>query len=188
MPHPEAPALADQPHAPEARLDTTPEGLKPTDPGWFVVNAADCRWYGHPTFGACASLEGDAKFAQVGVNIHVLQPGQPACMYHRERDQEGFLVLSGECLLLVDGHERALKAWDYVHCPQATDHVFVGAGQGPCAILMLGARSLPGVHYPRSDLALRHEAGVETATDSPEEAYAPFAKWEPCPSPWAELG
>ena len=76
----------------------------------------------------------------IGINIQVLQPGEPNCMYHGETGQEDFLVLSGECLLLIEGEERPLKQWDFVHSPPWTEHVFVGAGDGPCVILMVGAR------------------------------------------------
>jgi uncharacterized cupin superfamily protein len=157
---------------PEAPLERAGEGLEPRGEGWFVVNAAEARWRESPWFGAYTRFEGDAHFPQVGVNIGVLQPGQPSCMYHREGDQEDFLVLQGECLLLVEGEERRLRQWDFVHCPAWTDHVFVGAGDGPCALLALGARTDAGVVYPRSELALRHGAGVEQETPEPEEAYA----------------
>ena len=122
-------------------------------------------------------------FAQVGYTLAVLQPGQPNGLYHREDNQEDFLVLSGECLLLVEGEERRLQAWDFVHCPPGTEHIFVGAGDGPCVIFMAGARRgwpNKGIVYPRSELALRHGAGVETETE-PAEAYAPFPKWQPGP-------
>src|SRR5690242_5182210 len=127
----------------EARLERTEAGLVPQGEGWFVVNAKEARWFEHDTFGSWTRFEGEdeAHFKQIGVNIGVLNPGQPACMYHGEDDQEDFLVLSGECLLLVEGEERHLKAWDFFHCANTTEHVFVGAGDGPCAILALGARS-----------------------------------------------
>ena len=126
----------------------------------------------------------------VGVKLVVLSPGQPNGLYHHETNQEDFLVLSGECLLLIEGEERRLRAGDFVHCPPETEHVFVGAGDGPCAIFMLGGRTRPEVLvYPRSDVALRHGAGVETETRDADEAYAPFADWEPDPEglerpPW----
>ncbi len=106
----------------------------------------------------------------------MLEPGQPACMYHGEDEQEDFLVLAGECLLLIEGEERPLKAWDFVHCPKSTEHVFVGAGSGPCAVLAVGSRSGGGVVYPASELAQRHGAGVAAETHSPEEAYAGFKR------------
>jgi uncharacterized cupin superfamily protein len=102
----------------------------------------------------------------------VLEPGQAACYYHGEDEQEDFLVLSGECLLLIEGQERRLGAWDFVHCPQWTEHVFVGAGDGLCAVLAVGTRSDGDVIYPASELARRHRAGVEHETRAPEEAYA----------------
>jgi uncharacterized cupin superfamily protein len=103
-------------------------------------------------------------------------------MYHRESNQEDFLVLSGECLLLVEGEERRLQAWDFVHCPPGTDHIFVGAGDGPCVIFMAGARTNPrDTVYTRNDVALKHGAGVENETPESREAYAPFPKWEDGP-------
>ncbi len=102
----------------------------------------------------------------------MLDPGQPACYYHREDEQEDFLVLSGECLVLIEGEERALRQWDFVHCPPWTEHVFVGAGDGPCAILAVGSRRQGDVVYPVSELALKHGAGVETETAVPQVAYA----------------
>jgi uncharacterized cupin superfamily protein len=158
---------------PEAPLRRTDAGLVPEGEGWFVVNARDALWK-EGAFGSYTRFEGDARFPQLGINIGVLHPGQAACMYHREEDQEDFLVLSGECLLLVEGEERPLRAWDFVHCPPWTEHVFVGAGSGPCAILAVGGRSGTGVVYPRAEVALRHGAGVEQETTSGEEAYASF--------------
>jgi uncharacterized cupin superfamily protein len=148
-------------------------GHVPKGEGWFVVNAREARWL-DGDFGAYTRFEGEPRFGQIGINIGVLQPGQAACMYHGENEQEDFLVLSGECLLLVEGEERPLKAWDFVHCPPWTEHVFVGAGGGPCAILAIGGRTGGNVVYPRSELALRHKAGVEEETTEPTVAYAGF--------------
>jgi uncharacterized cupin superfamily protein len=160
---------------PEAPLRRTDAGLVPEGEGWFVVGAREARWWHTEELGRACTFEGDAGFGQVGVNIHVLDPGEPNCMYHGEGCQEDFLVLAGECLLLVEGEERPLRAWDFVHCPPWTEHVFVGAGNGPCVILMVGARDPDaGVYYPVAEVALRHGAGVETETDSPPEAYARF--------------
>ena len=116
------------------------------------------------------------RFSQVGINIGVLAPGQPACMYHGEDEQKDFLVLHGECLLLIEGEERRLRAWDFVHCPAGTDHIFVGAGDGPCVIVMVGSRAPHTIVYPVSELARKHGAGAEQETDSPPEAYAPFER------------
>lgn len=157
---------------PEAQLKHAEHGLEPASEGWFVLNARDAKWLdGH--FGAYTRFEGDdARFKQLGFNIGVLAPGQAACYYHGENDQEDFLVLSGECLLLIEGEERPLRQWDFVHCPPWTEHVFVGAGDGPCAILAVGTRTSHETVYPRSELALRHGAGVERETRNPREAYA----------------
>lgn len=165
---------------PEAPLERSTHGLAPSGPGWFVLNARDARWLNGPAFGSFTPFEDReaAKFEQVGFNIAHLQPGQPACMYHREEDQEGFLVLAGEALLLVEGEERPLKAWDFFHCPAGTDHVIVGAGERGCTVIGIGSRTKRAVVYPASELAQRHKAGVEQETSDPSEAYAPFPKDE----------
>ena len=163
---------------PEAPLNQTEAGLVPDGEGWFVLNAREAQWL-EGDFGAYTRFEGETRFEQLGINIGVLAPGQPACMYHRENAQEDFLVLSGECLLLVEGEERRLKAWDFFHCPPWTEHVFVGAGDGPCAILAVGARSTKGVVYPESELAQRHKAGVAQETSEPAEAYKDFTPDQP---------
>jgi uncharacterized cupin superfamily protein len=141
---------------------------------WFVVNVADAQARKRERRGILVEFDapGD-RFPDIGVNIRVLEPGQPAGLYHRENVQEDFLVLSGECLAIVEGEERRLRAWDFFHCPAGTTHVFVGAGEGPCAVLMVGARG-PGkeLHYPADEAAARHGASVGEATSSPREAYA----------------
>jgi len=157
--------------APEAEFERTGGGLVPVGTGWFVLNARDARWL-EGAFGAYTPFEGEARFPAIGINIGVLEPGQPACYYHGENEQEDFLVLSGECRLLIEGEERPLRAWDFVHCPAWTRHVFVGAGDGPCAILAVGTRSSDEVVYPVSELAQRHGAGVPTETGDPREAYS----------------
>ncbi|MEK6250975.1 MAG: cupin domain-containing protein [Actinomycetota bacterium] len=161
----------------ETPLKRTDHGLVPEAEGWFVVNARDARWLDDGALGVYTPFAGDARFPKVGINLAVLEPGQPGSMYHREDEQEDFLVLAGKCLLLIEEQERELRAWDFVHCPAWTDHVFVGAGDGPCAILMIGSRTPDaGVVYPESDLARRHGAGVEQETDSADEAYRPYPK------------
>ncbi len=166
------------PMVPEAPLERDDTGLAPRGEGWFVVNARESRWL-DGEFGAYTRFEGDVRFSQMGVNIAVLQPGQPACRYHGEADQEGFLVLSGECLLLIEGQERRLRPWDFVHCPPWTEHVLVGAGAGPCAVLGVGTRTSREVVYPASELAQRHRAGAREETHDPSEAYADTAPDQP---------
>jgi uncharacterized cupin superfamily protein len=166
----------------EAQLEQTANGLVPNGDGWFVVNARDARWWHHDTFGSAVTFEGETPFPDFGINIQVLEPGQPNCMYHGENAQEDFLVLAGECLLLVEGEERPLKQCDFVHCPPWTQHVFVGAGDGPCAILMVGARPKhEELLYPVSDVARKHGAGVDQEATAGREAYAAFAKSEEGP-------
>ena len=167
---------------PEAPLRKTDAGLVPEGDGWFVVNAREARWWRHDAFGSATTFEneGEARFKEFGINIQVLEPGQPNCMYHGENAQEDFLVLFGECLLLVEGEERPLKQWDFVHCPPWTQHVFVGAGDGPCGILMVGARpEQEELLYPVAEVARKHDAGVEQETTSGKEAYAPFSRSVP---------
>jgi uncharacterized cupin superfamily protein len=160
---------------PEASYERADEGVVAAGDGWFVVNATEARWF-EGDFGALTRFEGPtSRFAALGIKIGVLAPGQPACMYHGEDEQEDFLVLAGECLLLIEGEERRLGAWDFVHCPAWTEHVFVGAGDGPCTILAVGTRTRGGLIYPASDLAQRHGAGVDKETSEPNEAYSGFA-------------
>ncbi len=160
-----------------ADLRETEGGLEPVGEGWFVVNVADAQAHVHDELGSYIPFESrDARFPEFGINVHVLRPGQPNAMYHGEDSQEDFLVLHGECLLLVEGEEHHLRAWDFFHCPNWTEHVFVGAGDGPCAILMVGTRKQHegGVRYPVSEVALRHGAGVDAETSDGKVAYARY--------------
>jgi uncharacterized cupin superfamily protein len=144
---------------------------------WFIVNVADAPAERHAVAGTYVPFESkDNRFEDFGINIHVLQPGQPNSKYHSESVQEDFLVLSGECLAIIEDEEHRLKAWDFVHCPPGTNHVFVGAGEGPCAILMVGARR-PGAtaHYPVSELAARYGASAARSTSEGREAYADWS-------------
>ena len=146
-------------------------------PDWFVRNVADNEWWVNEKFGARTMLVPEGS--QVGVRIHVFEPGKPNTLYHRESQQEGFLVVEGECLLIVDGEERLLRPWDYFHCAPGATHSLIGAGDGPCVMVTLGARGEgETILYARDDVALGHDAGVEQETDTPREAYAPFPKWE----------
>ena len=153
-----------------ARLEPREAGLTPVTDGWFVVGVAEAPWWTNEALGAACVLEGDEiAFPDVGVTLAVLQPGQPSGVHHRESNQEDFLVLAGECLLIVEGEERPLRAWDFVHCPPETEHIFVGAGDGPCAILMTGARNgwpeHTGIVYTRSEAALAARRGRRDRDD-----------------------
>lgn len=165
---------------PEAPLSDNGSGLAPAGDGWFVVNVRDAEWWDSQTFGSgCAFESREFAFPQVGVNISVLMPGEPSCLYHGESSQEAFLVLSGECKLIVEGEERPLRQWDFFHCPPGVEHVFVGAGDGPSAILMIGARAADEkLLYPVSELAARYGASAEQETPDPQVAYARFQRPE----------
>jgi uncharacterized cupin superfamily protein len=170
---------------PEAPLEQTETGVVPAGEGWFVVNAREARWFESDGLGLYTQFEGpDVRFAQLGIGLGILRPGEPSSMYHGEEAQEGFLVLSGECLVIVEGQERLLRAWDFFHCPEWTEHIFVGAGDGPCLVLAVGARKPGrGVRYTVDEAALRHGAGVEKETSDPREAYARFGDDRPIPCP-----
>jgi uncharacterized cupin superfamily protein len=171
----------------EARLEDSGTGLAPTENGWFVVNVRNATWLNSDDFGSgCVFDSHDAGFEQVGINISVLLPGEPNCLYHSESQQESFLVLSGECKVLVEGEERPLRQWDFVHCPAGTEHVFVGAGDGPSAVLMIGSRREDAAHYPVNEVAAKYDASVKEATDEPAEAYADWRREprRPAPNPW----
>ncbi len=157
----------------EAKVQKTEVGVIPQGEGWFVLNARDVSWIRSEERGQDTDFEGGQDWTQLGFRIHVLMPGQRNGMYHRERSQEDFLVVVGECLLVIEGEERRLKAWDFVHCPPWTHHVFIGAGDGPCVIVMTGSRAGGfEVVYPVSEAAAKHGASVLEETSKPAEAYA----------------
>lgn len=170
----------------EARLEDHGSGLAPATEGWFVVNVRDAEWWSSDSRGAAcwfANEYGDppVEFEHVGINVTVLEAGQSS-VYHAEANQEAFLVLAGECRLLVEGQERLLRAWDFFHCPPWTEHAFVGASVGPCAVLMIGAHRSPQVRYPESELAARYGASVGEETSDPGQVYAsaePFRRERP---------
>jgi uncharacterized cupin superfamily protein len=163
----------------EARLRKTDAGLVVETGGWFVLNARDVPWWRHEARGQDTDFEGKQEFRQLGFRIHVLMPGQANGMYHGERGQEDFLVVSGECVLVIEGEERRLKPWDFVHCPPWTQHIFVGAGEGPCVIVMTGSR-VGGFQalYPVNEVAAKYDASVLEETTKPKEAYARFGREE----------
>ena len=175
----------------EAPLQETPAGLEPTGDGWFVVNVRDTAWLVHDAFGSGCTFESrqNGHFPELGINISVVAPGQPLCLYHEENAQEAFLVLAGECTLLVNGEERPLRTWDFVHSPAGTEHVIVGAGDGPAIVLAVGARhETESLHYPASDLAAKYGASAEVDTPDPGEAYARFERPQPGrPEYWNQL-
>jgi uncharacterized cupin superfamily protein len=167
----------------EARLVESEYGLVAEDGGWFVVNVRDAAWMTNEFFGSACIIEGGpVDFPHLGFTIGVLKPGGGGGLYHREANQEDFLVLAGECLLLVDGEERPLKTWDFVHCPANVDHCFVANSDEPCVIFMTGSREGwpdKGIVYSRPDFAVRHGTVAPVETTQPSEAYAELPKWKP---------
>jgi uncharacterized cupin superfamily protein len=175
---------------PEAELKETEAGLVPDSEGWFVMNAREARWIhrdgrgNNLPFTGWTPSEAETYFPQLGVSLVVLGPGEPIGMYHWEADQEDFLLLSGEALLIVEGQERPLRQWDFVHCPPETRHMIVGAGDGPCIVLAVGGRAhieedCNGGAYTVDEVALRHRASVEEETSNADLAYARFRPSEP---------
>jgi uncharacterized cupin superfamily protein len=169
---------------PEAKLERTEAGLVPASNGWFVMNARDGRWFHKPGRGdsipltGCDEFEAETYFPMLGMSIQILPPGEPNCTYHWETEQEDFLVLAGEALLIVEGKERRLKQWDFVHCPPETRHVFVGAGDGPCVILAASSRRFqkdgPWGYYMADETAARYNASSPQETQDGGVAYARF--------------
>jgi len=171
----------------EASSAETPFGRYITSEGWFVLNLRDALAVrNEEKGGAMYPIESqEHPFEQLGVHLRVLWPGDPNALYHSEGAQEGFLVLSGECTLVVEEEERPLRQWDYFHCPAGTRHVLVGAGEGPCSILMIGTRPDDPIRFPVGDLAGGYGASVTAETGSGDAAYADWpGEYEPIRLPW----
>jgi uncharacterized cupin superfamily protein len=153
----------------------------------FLINLDEAPTQSHPRRAMVIELEPeDVRWPDTGVNVQVMEPGQPNCRYHSEPVQEDFLVLHGKCIAIIDGEEQELRQWDFFHCPAGVEHVFVGAGDGPCAVLMIGSRRLDEAYYPVNDVAAQYDASVSSATDEPSLAYADWSHepWEPVANPW----
>lgn len=149
-------------------------GLVVDGEGWFILNARESRWRNEGPLGSYCTFEGKRRFPQLGINISVLEPGEAMGMYHRENGQEGFLVVAGECLLIVEGQERRLTAWDFFHCPGGTEHIIVATGEEAAIVVAVGARGRGvggGVVYLVSEIAARYGASVARETTSSAEAY-----------------
>jgi uncharacterized cupin superfamily protein len=171
----------------EARAEETPYGSYIASEGWFVHNLEQALAVRFQQGGALYPLEPrEAPFRDIGVNVRVLWPGDASALYHHEDSQEGFLVLHGECVLVVEEQERPLRRWDYFHCPPGTRHVIVGAGDSPCVVLMIGARrEQESFGYPVSAVAAAYGASVAKETSDPAEAYAGRPDdFEPMRLPW----
>lgn len=171
----------------EAKIEQTATGLRPAGDGWFVLNLRDIAWDTVEGGGTwCAFEQAGGHANAVGTGVHVLPPGESSGFYHRENEQEGFLVLAGECTLIVEGEERPMRQWDYFHCPSGTAHMTVGAGAQGCAIFMLGTRSEDhAIEYLVDPVAARHGVSVEETTSKASEAYKNRPPIVPAPgAPW----
>jgi uncharacterized cupin superfamily protein len=179
------------PHTPvpEANLVDTPVGKKPEGDGWFIVNISDAVSFGFDDDMYGFIFEGGmGDFPHFGINVRVLGPGRPAAMYHAESGQEAFLVLQGEAVLIVEDEERPLRQWDFVHMPPNTAHIVVGAGDGPCVVLMVGARHVgTDLVFPQSDAAAKYGASVEATTTDRAVAYSGWSPPEPRRFAWPPL-
>jgi quercetin dioxygenase-like cupin family protein len=175
----------------EAEIVTIDKGKQAHGPGWFVMNLRDVAWQTTERGGTWSQLESQtAPFGQFGIGVHVLPPGESSGFYHWESDQEGFLVLAGECIAIVEGQERRMGAWDYLHCPPGTAHITIGAAGGPCALITVGSRSPhASIRYLVDEAAARHGMAVSAPTGDPRVAYrdrppivpAPGPAWPPAP-------
>jgi uncharacterized cupin superfamily protein len=164
----------------ETPLLEWPTGLVPEHDGWYVVNVRDVAWAEHPQQGHVTLFENPRgkPMPELGIRVRVLQPGHMLSRYHEENAQEAFLVLAGECVLIVNGEQRRLRAWDFFHCPAGTEHAIVAA-DAPVALLAVGARHDPELlRYPVSGLAAPYGASVATETTDPDEAYADQGAWD----------
>jgi uncharacterized cupin superfamily protein len=171
----------DRPRPREARLVETDAGPRPEGDGWYVLNVADAPVSAGEGRGHSFRLARDPVY---GLNVRVFEPGQATSLYHAESNQEDFLVLLGECVLLVEGEERRLRQWDLFHAPPWTEHTFVGAGDGPCAVLMIGVNAPEEqIVYPPNEVAARHGASVERETEAPGEAYSSMGWQRPESAP-----
>ncbi len=171
----------------EARLEDKGNGLVAASEGWFVMNVRDARWSDKPGQGHSCSLTGideyeaETFFPMLGMAIRVAGPGDVSTTYHWETEAEDFLVLAGEGLAIIEGEERALKQWDFVHCPPGAKHAFVG-GQTPLVLLCVSSRQFqkdgPWGYYCADATAAKYNAASPEDTQDGSIAYARF----PAPS------
>lgn len=144
------------------------------------MNVRDAAWVRNDEFGARCLFEADVpalrerpdleprRFEHLGIKLALFELGQPSSLYHSDTAEENFLVLQGECVARIEAEERPLRQWDFLHCAPGTHHSFVGAGDGPCVLLMVGAR-VPG----------RTQDYPDQGATSAQEAYAHLPYWRP---------
>jgi mannose-6-phosphate isomerase-like protein (cupin superfamily) len=176
---------ASHPVVEEAEIEETEVGLLPKTQGWFIMSALETRWFDKPGQGHSVSLTGyneyeaETFFPMLGMSIRVAGPGDATTTYHWETEQEGFLVLSGEGIAIIEGEERPLKQWDFVHCPPGTRHAFAG-GEPPLVLLCASSRQFqkdgPWGYYCFDETAAKYNAASPEDTQDGEIAYARFAE------------
>ena len=174
----------------EAEIESTPEGQVPAGAGWYILNLGEMAWETAAGFGVWRDFDDQDSdpSERMGVHVHVLQPGESNGYYHAEAAHEGFLVLSGECIAVVEGEERRMRRWDYFHSPAGTEHITIGAGDEPCAILMFGSPDpRRKVEWIANETAAKHGASVARTTGRDTEAYGelPPLRRVPPPTPFA---
>jgi quercetin dioxygenase-like cupin family protein len=159
----------------EAPVRMSKNGLVVDGEGWFVVNARESRWKDEGALGSYCTFEGKRRFPHFGINISVFAPGERMGMYHRENAQEAFLVLKGECTLIVEGKERVLREWDFFYCPPGTEHIIVAGDDQRAVVLAVGGRGRGvggGILYTVCRAAARYGASVAHDTADSAIAYA----------------
>jgi mannose-6-phosphate isomerase-like protein (cupin superfamily) len=170
---------------PEAKPERSEGGgLVVRSPGWFVLNARDARWFDKPgqgwsvPFTGVDEYEAETFYPMLGMAIRVVPKGEPTGTYHWETEAEGFLVLHGEGVLIVEGQERPLKQWDFVHCPPETKHAFAGAGDEPMVLLCASSRQFqkdgPWGFYCADETAAKYNASSPEDTQENDVADARF--------------
>ena len=170
----------------EAELEQTEAGLVAAGDGWFVVNAREARWFHREGRGELLPFTGNFEtdeeaewrrvmsFPQFGMNLFVLEPGEPMAVYHGEDAQEDFLVLRGDCVLVVEGEERSLHGVGLRPLPALDRAHHRRCGRWPCVVLAVGARGSEGIRFPANEAAATHGASSERDTTDGGEAYARF--------------
>jgi uncharacterized cupin superfamily protein len=146
---------------------------------WFVKSVRDMRWVEN-AMGAYCDLADGEDFPQFAINLNVLPRGSPMAIYHREPYQEGFLVLRGTCVLVVEGEELPLRQWDYFNCPPDVAHVVVGTGEEPALVLAVGHCGPEKASYPPEPLAAAYRASTDDEHDA-RAAYERFGPLEDVP-------
>lgn len=177
----------------EAQLGESEAGLVPKEPGWFVMDVRKARWFDKPGQGwsvpltGCDEYEAESFFPMLGMSIRVVSAGEPTGTYHWETEAEDFLVLSGEGVLIIEGEERPLKQWDFVHCPPETKHGFAGTRDRPMVLLCASSRQFqkdgPWGYYCKDETAAKYNASSPEDTQDGRLADARFAPQKPAPYP-----